>query len=252
MGRVAHSASLNSRLSNLVGVPAPSRSPARSPAVGHAGEGESRTTRDKILDIALDLFIDKGYDKASLREIAEQMGFSKAALYYHFASKGDLLLALHARLLELGHGALYRMGPDQTDPAEWSTLLEAVIGEMVVHRKLFVLRERNRAALEQLYNQLGDVEPADPEEHFRKLLGDPTLPTEQRVRLACAMGAIMGGLLLAGDVFADVSSETLSDLLREVVRDVLGTTARKPTGAKRPTGVPPPLRRSSPPRLAAG
>jgi AcrR family transcriptional regulator len=55
-------------------------------------------TRERILDIALDLFIDKGYDKTSLREIAEKLGFSKAALYYHFASKDDILLALHQRL----------------------------------------------------------------------------------------------------------------------------------------------------------
>ena len=58
---------------------------------------EARSTRERILDVALDLFIEKGYDRTSLREIAEPLGFSKAALYYHFASKEDILMALQDR-----------------------------------------------------------------------------------------------------------------------------------------------------------
>src|SRR5215217_6492911 len=37
-------------------------------------------TRQQILDTATDLFIEHGYDKASLREIAEKVGVTKAAL----------------------------------------------------------------------------------------------------------------------------------------------------------------------------
>jgi len=44
-------------------------------------------TRERILDISLELFTTQGYEKTSLREIAEQLGFSKAAIYYHFESK---------------------------------------------------------------------------------------------------------------------------------------------------------------------
>lgn len=51
-------------------------------------------TRERIQEIALKLFTEKGYDKASLREIAEQLGVTKAALYYHFTSKEEILKAL--------------------------------------------------------------------------------------------------------------------------------------------------------------
>ena len=44
--------------------------------------------------LALDLFIEQGYDKTSLREIAERVGVTKAALYYHFSSKEDILRTL--------------------------------------------------------------------------------------------------------------------------------------------------------------
>jgi len=44
-------------------------------------------TRQRILDVASELFVERGYDATSLREIAERLGVTKAALYYHFASK---------------------------------------------------------------------------------------------------------------------------------------------------------------------
>ena len=52
--------------------------------------------RDQILQVALDLFTKQGYDKTSLREIAERLEVTKAALYYHFASKEEILSALVA------------------------------------------------------------------------------------------------------------------------------------------------------------
>lgn len=51
-------------------------------------------TRDRILDAALALFADKGYEATSMREIAEQLGMTKPALYYHFDSKEDIVRAL--------------------------------------------------------------------------------------------------------------------------------------------------------------
>ena len=50
--------------------------------------------RDQILRVALELFSKQGYDKTSLREIAERLEVSKAALYYHFMSKEEILRAL--------------------------------------------------------------------------------------------------------------------------------------------------------------
>ena len=52
--------------------------------------------RDQILQVALDLFTKQGYDKTSLREIAERLEVTKAALYYHFTSKEEILSALVA------------------------------------------------------------------------------------------------------------------------------------------------------------
>ena len=51
-------------------------------------------TRQRILDVALELFAEHGYEKTSLREIAEHLDVTKAALYYHFKTKEDILIGI--------------------------------------------------------------------------------------------------------------------------------------------------------------
>ena len=46
--------------------------------------------RDEILDVALDLFARKGYDRTSVREIARLTDLSQAGLLHHFVSKEEL------------------------------------------------------------------------------------------------------------------------------------------------------------------
>ena len=57
-------------------------------------------TRQRALDVALELFAEQGYEKTSLREIAERLDVTKAALYYHFASKEALLAGIVDGLIE--------------------------------------------------------------------------------------------------------------------------------------------------------
>lgn len=57
---------------------------------------ETPRTRERILDAALGLFAEKGYEATSMREISEQLGITKAALYYHFDSKADIVRAMLA------------------------------------------------------------------------------------------------------------------------------------------------------------
>jgi hypothetical protein len=68
--------------------PARGESPVRHRARGEFPRGG---TRERIQEIALELFAEQGYEKTSLREIAERLGVTKAALYYHFKSKEDIV-----------------------------------------------------------------------------------------------------------------------------------------------------------------
>lgn len=51
-------------------------------------------TRDRVLSVALRLFASQGYAKTSLREIADELGVTKAALYFHYKTKEDILAGI--------------------------------------------------------------------------------------------------------------------------------------------------------------
>src|SRR3984885_14886077 len=60
-------------------------------AHGQPHGGRRGDTRARIQQVALELFAEQGYERTSLREIAERRGVTKAALYYHFKSKEDIV-----------------------------------------------------------------------------------------------------------------------------------------------------------------
>ncbi|MCX4748263.1 TetR/AcrR family transcriptional regulator [Kitasatospora sp. NBC_01287] len=55
-------------------------------------------TRARIIAVALELFSEQGYEKTSLREIADRLGVTKAALYYHFKTKDDIVHGIVATM----------------------------------------------------------------------------------------------------------------------------------------------------------
>jgi AcrR family transcriptional regulator len=59
-----------------------------------AARAQGREGRDELLAAALQVFARRGYRHAGVDEIAAAAGYSKGALYWHFSSKEDLLLAL--------------------------------------------------------------------------------------------------------------------------------------------------------------
>lgn len=61
---------------------------------------EKNNTKQEILNVALDMFSQKGYEATSVFKIAEAVGIRKASLYSHFASKQEILDALMKSILE--------------------------------------------------------------------------------------------------------------------------------------------------------
>jgi AcrR family transcriptional regulator len=191
------------------------------PDADHGGA----STRERILDVALDLFTDQGFDGTSMREIAERLDISKPAIYYHFASKEDILMALHMRLHELGKAGLAHLTSQTVTLQAWGGLLSDLLDQMVAQRKIFLMHERNQAALEKLHRKDHDQAHDDIEQRFRQALADPSLSLRDRVRMACSLGAVFGGIFMAGNAFDDVSSAELGSLVRDAVRDIVADQA---------------------------
>lgn len=61
-------------------------------------------TREMIMDAARDLFIKRGYQHVSMRQIAKELEYSHGAIYYHFKNKAELFYALveeHFHMLDV-------------------------------------------------------------------------------------------------------------------------------------------------------
>jgi AcrR family transcriptional regulator len=182
---------------------------------------EDRSTRERILDVALDLFVDQGYDKTSLREIAERMGFSKAALYYHFASKTDILMGLHLRMHKAVDDLLPEFDEELADMGAWEKFLNSCIDRILTNRKLFLMHQVNQAAFEKVHDQDHAGQHADMEERARRLFSDPSVPLRQRSLMAASFAAVFITPMLAGRLFPESELDDLSRTLHDVVHAVL-------------------------------
>lgn len=61
-------------------------------------------TRLRIQDSARELFSQKGVQRTSLQDIADRLGITKPALYYHFSSREDLVRSIIQPLIDEGEG----------------------------------------------------------------------------------------------------------------------------------------------------
>ncbi|WP_456276226.1 TetR/AcrR family transcriptional regulator [Bacillus sp. AK128] len=55
---------------------------------------DTRPTRDKILDVAIDLFSQQGYSGVSIREITRGVGIKESSLYNHFKNKEEIITSI--------------------------------------------------------------------------------------------------------------------------------------------------------------
>lgn len=83
-------------------------------------DSREATTRQRFLDAGARVFVSHGYAGASMEQVADEAGLSRAALYKHFANKEALFLAvavsLHEGAADASRGALTRARRGRTDP----------------------------------------------------------------------------------------------------------------------------------------
>jgi AcrR family transcriptional regulator len=190
-------------------------------------ETGSGGTRERILEVALGLFSEQGYDKTSLREVAEKVGVTKAALYYHFPSKEDILSELVEAAHGVGHNFLAGLLPEDgpLDLDELMRKLEEILDVVLGQRKVFIMMERNRAALAALdHDDLAHSNDHGLQaERWDRFMSDPAVPLGTRVRVAASLGAVMAGAWgTSRGGLIEIPLEELKRELVSAVRDLLG------------------------------
>ena len=112
---------------------------------------KAETTSEKILDSALQLFRQKGFDAATMRDIAAKADVATGAAYYYFPSKEALVLAFYER-------SRTEMQPLIESALEGVRGLEGRLRELI--RVKFDYFAPNRAVLRALLRNGAD--PAHP------------------------------------------------------------------------------------------
>lgn len=164
----------------------------------------TRNTGARIRTAALDLFAVRGFEGTSMRELAERVGISPAALYYHFPSKEHLIESVVAPFLDAVDDLLAgdRDRPDGARPL-LGAYLDVLLGHLTVARLLerdLALRDhprigsRHEAQLAEMRARL--VPPGDPWGHVRataclSALRGPVIRLEED--LTDARSLLLGG-----------------------------------------------------------
>jgi AcrR family transcriptional regulator len=116
----------------------------------HAGSAPRTDTRARAQQVALELFAEQGYEKTSLREIAERLGVTKAALYYHFKSKEDIV---HSFTDDYFHklDALVEWAREQPRGEQTRReILDRYVSVVLASNEVFRFLEQNRAAVQSM------------------------------------------------------------------------------------------------------
>ncbi|MFV0463939.1 MAG: TetR/AcrR family transcriptional regulator [Nostocoides sp.] len=68
--------------------------PDKKATLRSAASGKSQRRRQELIDVAAKIFQDKGYEAASIQDVADALGILKGSVYYYINSKEDLLFAV--------------------------------------------------------------------------------------------------------------------------------------------------------------
>lgn len=152
-----------------------------------AGTPVDRTgTRGRILEVSLRLFAEHGYAGTSVRDIAEQLGITKAAVHYHFSAKEQIAVALLEPFFDRLSEAVESVPPGA--PRELLLALRAVLEE---HGPLLQVLTRDPSLAEAS----GDLHCAadDMAERSAARMAGPDADAVRVVRAHAALGAFFAG-----------------------------------------------------------
>lgn len=196
-------------------------------------------TRERLLDAAERLFLERGFQQTSTRDITEAAGANLAAVNYHFHSKQELMVAVAERVIApILHAQASRLDELQAraDPPTVAELVAAYITPMVEHRERHGGGQIARFISQSMYEGFESVRRVvDPvEDRFRAGFARalPELPADElELRFRAMLGVfIMYGLGILTQHLSDSGPEQLAARITTVCAAAL--TAAPTAGGK--------------------
>ncbi|MFG2294869.1 TetR/AcrR family transcriptional regulator [Streptomyces sp. NPDC048603] len=157
-------------------------------------------TRQRIQDVALELFAEQGYEKTSLREIAERLEVTKAALYYHFKTKEEIIISIFEDLTRPIDELIAWAGTQPRTLETKQEILRRYSEALSFASPLYRFMQENQATLREL--SIGEI--------FKQrmftmvdLLRAPDAPMTDQVRCVSALFTMHAGMMFLQHVEGD-------------------------------------------------
>ncbi|WP_240124104.1 TetR/AcrR family transcriptional regulator [Streptomyces sp. MUM 136J] len=173
-------------------------------------------TRQRIQDVALELFAEQGYEKTSLREIAEGLDVTKAALYYHFKTKEEILVSIFEDLSQPIEDLIEWGGQQPNSLATKQEIVRRYSDALAGAAPLFRFMQENQATIREL--RIGEMFK-DRMLRLRDILIDPDAELVDQVRCISAMFTLHAGIFVMQDVEGDPEEKRKAVL--EVATDLV-------------------------------
>ncbi|WP_410644867.1 TetR/AcrR family transcriptional regulator [Amycolatopsis sp. lyj-346] len=180
-------------------------------------------TRERLLDAALDLFAERGYDSVTVAEIAERAGLTKRTFFRHFTDKREVLFAGQEVLSRIFAEAIAE-APSPASP------VEAVAAGLTAAAAAFGPQRRDRA------RQVQSVVAGHRDLRERELLKHATLTAAMAGALrargvpdpTAGLAAEIGGLAFTTGFtrwVAPGNEREFTELVREALAELVAATA---------------------------
>lgn len=173
-------------------------------------DGRSTDTRQRVHEVALELFLRQGFSHTTLQDIADELGLTRAALYYHYRSKDHLIASLVEPAKDAIDAFLDQAEPS-TPPRE---LLEGFFDLNYRHRLIFLALVRDPTGLGSVDAEGWITELAA---HAQRLLaGDDPTP-DRRIRAVVAINGLSRCATVLTDIPHDELRERSVDLALQII-----------------------------------
>jgi AcrR family transcriptional regulator len=146
---------------------------------------KKQETHSRILDVAARLFIEKGFNGTSVRDIAATLGISNPSIYYHFESKGEIFTELMAEPLERLQNAI--LDAEQFSGAERTQrIIGGILDSLEIHSGIAVTAFRDINQIPDTYRDLAlAMRP-----HIEDVIGEGVAEDNRHLRIIMAFAAV--------------------------------------------------------------
>lgn len=188
-------------------------------------------TRSRLLDTALKLFSEHGMEGTSLQMIADELGVTKAAVYYHFRTKDEIAEAVAAPAIQELDQIVDEARAKRSRGAQIDHALAGFV-DLIVRQRTLIGLCNSDPGIQRLINRTWQAPKGeDLKSKMRTIFAGaaPGLADLITVHI------VIAGLAMAGGApeFAAIDDDTLREHLLDVGRRLLGRPRRQRPGKSR-------------------